>query len=436
MAMHRPLYTALKSALLMLGMTAVALPASAADDNIRFRIRKGDNLFTLAQNYFIRLDDYKRVQQMNGIVDPHRIPVGKVITIPRSILKYKAGNARLLSVRGNVSIGSSATPAKTGQVLNEGSTIVTSGNSFVTMVLDDGSRVSLPSNSVVGIGRLRTYLLGGSIDYDLNVQKGGAHSRVVKTRSEDDRYRVRTPRAVSAVRGTEFQSRYDDVAGQDYAEVVEGIVGVEASSKREEVTAGRGIVVRQDGSAVSEALLPKPVLADAGRVQVDSDVTFMVDNANPGARYLIALANDAGFNDQVAETIAFAGKASFSDIANGNYFLRAREIAPSGIEGQPATYGFKRRLNGIKASVEAFGNDYQFKWAGDGDGVRRFHFQLFFGNNTTTGMVDEAALSADQITVSDLPPGEYSWRVGAVQYLDGDVTTNWTKLETLTIAAN
>lgn len=434
MAKQSGMLPALKFALL-LGIVSLAVPASAAEDDIHFTVRKGDNLFTLAESYFLRLNDYRLVQRLNNIRDPYRIPIGTVIKIPRSVLKYKAGGARLLSVRGNVSIGSSSTPARTGQILAEGATIVTSGNSFVTLILDDGSRVSLPSNSVVELSRLRTYVLGGSIDYDLDVKKGGAHSRVVKLKSADDRYQSRTPRAVSAVRGTEFQSRYDEVTGSDYTEVVEGLVGVQTASKLEEVGAGHGLAIGADGAPFSEALLPQPAVAEAGRVQTDAEVSFAVENAKPDARYLMALASDAGFTDQIAETIAPGGKASFSDLGNGNYFLRAREIAPSGMEGQPATYGFKRRLNGIKASFEAVGNNYKFKWSGEGDGVRRFHFQLFRDGSSATGLIDEAGLTTDQVSVSDLPPGEYSWRVGSVQYLDGDVTTNWTKAEKIIIAA-
>lgn len=437
MGMNSRLSAVLKSSLLAVGLIATvganAAPASAADDNIRFTMRKGDNLFTLAEAYFLKLGDYKTVQRLNKIADPLRIPVGTVIAIPRSVLKYKEGRAKLLSVRGNVSVG--AALAKAGQVLSEGSTIVTSGNSFVTLVLDDGSRVSLPSNSTVGISRLRTYVLGGSIDYDLDVKKGGAHSRVEKLKSSDDRYRVGTPRAVSAVRGTEFQSRYDAANNKDFTEVVEGLVAVDAGSASQHVPAGNALLVRADGTAVAEAMAPKPALANPGRVQADPEIQFSIDNAAPDAQYVLALANDAGFTDQIDEVMAPAGNARFANIPNGRYFVRARQVSPSGVEGQPATYGFKRRLNGIDASVVNGADGYNFKWNGEGDGVRRFHFQLFRESNASP-FIDEAALTAGQVVISDLPPGEYSWRVGSVQYLDGEVATNWTKLEKLTIAAN
>ncbi|MBK8161488.1 MAG: hypothetical protein IPK59_22995 [Rhodospirillaceae bacterium] len=37
---------------------------------------------------------------------------------------------------------------------------------------------------------------------------------------------MRTPKAVSAVRGTDFQTRFDDTAKRDFAEVDEGALAI------------------------------------------------------------------------------------------------------------------------------------------------------------------------------------------------------------------
>jgi hypothetical protein len=42
-------------------------------------------------------------------------------------------------------------------------------------------------------------------------------------------------------------------------------------------------------------------------------------------------------------------------------------------------------------------------------------------------------MTAEQISLSDLLPGTYFWRVGSVQYLDGEVATNWTGFEKLSV---
>jgi len=407
--------------------------ASASDDApVRYTVRKGDNLIMLGERYLLNPQSYKIVQQQNRIPNPHAIPIGKILVIPRSLLKYRPASAKLISVRGQVLASSGS--VSVGQSLQEGTDISTGPSSFATMLLDDGSRISLPSNSNIRISRLRSYVLGGSLDYDFDIAKGGLRSSVVKHKTGDDRYQVRTPKAVSAVRGTDFQSRYEVESGSDFAEVVEGALAVEAGSNAAlALPAGNGLTVDAGGGVITEALLAPPSLNTPGKTQAEKIVRF--DAKEPGVvRYTIA--SDAGFIEQVADTIAPDGKAEFAELANGNYFIRARAISANGIQGIPATFAFKRRLNGVTASVGQGEDGYAFRWTGEGEGVQRFHFQLFRNATDQIAMVDEAGLSSDRITLSDLPPGEYFWRVGVVQYLEGEVGINWTPLEKLSVSAS
>jgi hypothetical protein len=428
----------LKCVLVVPALLCGAVTVAASDDDapIRYTVRKGDNLITLGDRYFRTPQSYKVVQQQNRIADPRAIPVGKILNVPRSVLKYRPANARLISVRGQVLAGAAKAQlaqAKVGQTLTEGSALATAQSSFVTLLLDDGSRVSLPSNSDVRIRRLRSYVLGGSLDYDFDVAKGGIRSSVVKHKSGDDRYQVRTPKAVSAVRGTDFQSRYDPDGGSDFAEVVEGGLAVDAGSgASRSLPAGNGLAVKMGGGVITETLLGPPTLNAPGKTQADKLVLFASDSPQ-AVRYTIAA--DAGFVEQVADMIAPEGSAEFTDLANGNYFVRARGISGNGIQGMPATFAFKRRLNGVSASAGQSDEGYVFRWIGEGEGTQRFHFQLFRNATDQIAMVDEAGLSGDRISLSDLPPADYFWRVGAVQYLDGEVGINWTPLEKLSVSA-
>lgn len=407
--------------------------ASASDDApIRYTVHRGDNLITLGERYLRNPQSYKIVQQQSRISNPHAIPIGTILVIPRSLLKYRPATARLISVRGQVLTSSGY--ASVGQVLSEGADVSTGPSSFATMVLDDGSRISLPSNSNIRISRLRSYVLGGSLDYDFDIAKGGIRSSVIKHKSADDRYRVRTPKAVSAVRGTDFQSRYDPDSGSDFAEVEEGGLAVDTGRDASRaLPAGNGLAVKAEGGVVTEALLAPPSLNQPGKTQAEKIVRF-VANSSGGIRFTIAA--DAGFIEQIADAIAPHGKAEFAGIANGNYFIRARAISENGIQGLPATYAFRRRLNGVAASAAQGEDGFGFRWIAEGEGIQRFHFQLFSNAADKIAMVDEAGLTSDRVTLSDLPSGDYYWRVGVVQYLDGEVGINWTPLEKLSVSAS
>ena len=409
-----------------------AAPAGAQDENtpVRYVVQKGDTLIALGNRYFLTAQTYKIVQRQNRIADPYRIPVGKILAIPRNLLKFRAGSAELISVRGQVSTDNG--DASTGQKLQEGAAITTGPSSFVTMILDDGSRVSLPSNSSVRIIKLRTYVLGNLLDYDFDVAKGGMRSSVIKQRSTDDRYRVRTPKAVSAVRGTDFQSRFDPDTKNDFAEVVEGGLSVVAGNgASRSVPAGNGLAVTADGGVISEALLGPPALQEPGRLQAENAVRFSTLQAS-AVRYTIA--TDASFIEQVADRIAPDGTAEFLDLPDGNYFLRARAISSTGLQGMPATFTFKRRLNSITASAQSEDQGFAFRWRGEGKGTQLYHFQLFRSAINTVAMVDQSGLKESMINLSDLPVGDYFWRVGSIQFVDGEVSTSWTPFEKITVS--
>ena len=412
------------SALLM--SYAMPLHAAETDDGaVRYTVRKGDTLVNLGDKYLTRAETYKIVQKQNRIADAHVIPVGKVLSIPRNLLKYKPAKAKLVAVRGRVLAGQDQ--VSIGQILAEGTALTTAESSFATLLLDDGSRVSLPTNTQVHIRRLRNYVLGDSLDYDFDVAKGGMQSNVIKHKSGDDRYQVRTPKAVSAVRGTDFQSRYDAATDKDFAEVVEGALAVEAGSAMPTaLSAGNGLALIPGGGVIREALLPPPSLIEPGKLQSDPIVRFAAGANDDVSGYRIALAADAGFVDQVADRVVGDEPATFDN--------SARAISRNGIEGVPATFAFKRRLNGVKATAGQTDEGYTFKWLGDGEGIRRHHFQLFRGNVETMPMVDEASLDGDRVSISDLPPGDYFWRVGVVQYLDVEMATNWLPIEKMTVA--
>jgi hypothetical protein len=418
--------------LLSLMASAPTYAASSSEDDISYIVKRGDTLTGLAERYLIDTNSYKIVQRKNRIANVYALPVGKTILVPRALLKFVPAKAKVISVRGNVLADDK--PVAAGQVLGEGTRLTTSASSFVTLSLGNGSRVSLPSNSGLRIRTLRTYVLGDNLDYDFDLAKGGAQSNVVPLKSANDRYRVRTPKAVSAVRGTEFQARYDPDSNADFAEVIEGGLAVDtAGGAQLPLPAGNGLAVPANGVAITETLLAEPALVEPGLLQANPAVLFSANRAPNELGYRFTLSSDAGFVDQIADKIVTEPKVDFGSIANGNYFVRARAISANGIQGIPATYTFKRRLNGMSASAGQGDDGYAFKWQSDGEGVRKFHFQLFKDQPNGLPIADEPAMTAEQISLSDLLPGTYFWRVGSVQYLDGEVATNWTGFEKLSV---
>jgi len=429
-----------KSTICSAALAMLAIPGTAAARNadgiITYKVKRGDTLIALAHRYFKRPGLYRVVQRQNRITSPRQIPVGKTLRISRSFLKYKPSTARFISVRGKVFVDGKR--VKSGDVIREGVRMNTAAASYATLQLGNGSRVSLPSNSAVKVQLLRRYVLGGNFDYDFAVTKGGARSKVSPLKSRNDRYRVRSPKAVSAVRGTDFNVRFDADTNKDFAEVLEGRLAVKsgrvpAAADTRALPSGKGLAVAADGKGVIDTLLPPPELIAGGKAQTKAAVTFAA-KPQPGERgYRFTISADAGFTDIVFDEITEQSSLTINSLNDGSYFLRVRAIAASGLQGMPATLTFRRRLNDVKLKAGQQNDGFVFSWDGSGNGVQRYHFQLIKDRPDAVPMVDQPGLVVSRMSVSDLPPGTYFWRVGTQQFLNGETAKDWSDFEKLSL---
>ena len=414
-------------------------------EQIAYVFKLGDTLFGLANKYLRKQSDYFAVQRINRIANPRQIPVGKTLRIPVYLLKYRPSDASLSAFRGDVSIvtgGQHLTPVQ-GLSVAEGSQIKTAARSFLTLQLEDGSRISLPSNSHVRITRLRHILLTDSVDYEIAVDKGRIRSKVAPLLKKADRYRVRTPVAVSAVRGTDYRTRVDEISGTAFSETVEGEVVVAAgeslsSGPMVSIPAGTGAAATVTGALAKAELLSPPELLDPAKVQSEAELQFAVVPRDTSIGHRIVIASDAGFVDLVAEVQEQGAVIDLPPIPNGRYYAKVTALAADGFEGMPATYSFKRQLSTLGGSADAGDFGYRFKWFGEGEGQRFYRLQILKDSKTAVPIIDEAGLSTDTVTLSDLADGEYYWRVGVIQFPgdpeDREAIEKWTDFEKLTVA--
>ncbi|WP_417622916.1 FecR family protein [Parasphingorhabdus sp.] len=430
---------------LAIGATEASARKNPDAEQITYVFKRGDTLFNLAEKYLRKRSDYVLVQRINRIANPREIAVGKAIRIPFYLLKYRASEASLSAFRGDVAIaaaGRNLTPAQ-GMDIGEGSRITTAARSFLTLQLEDGSRVSLPSNSQVKITRLRHILLTDSVDYEIAVDNGRLRSKVAPFDKEADRYRVRTPVAVSAVRGTDYRTRVDEGSGTVFSETVEGEVIVAAGESLAgnsyiSIPAGTGAAAAVTGALDKAELLSPPELLDPGKVQSEAVLQFSIVPRSVALGHRIIIASDAGFVDLVAEAQMQGSELELPTIPNGRYFAKVTALGADGFEGMPATYSFKRQLSTLAGSADAGDFGYRFKWFGEGEGERFYRLQILKGSKTATPILDETGLSLDNVTLSDLPDGEYYWRIGVIQFSsdpdDQEAIEKWTDFEKLIVA--
>jgi hypothetical protein len=432
-------------ALTMVGLLFAAVPlapASAAPaDLVRYEVRKGDNLFALARSYLRSLGDYRAVQTLNHIADPYQVPVGRTLLIPRSLLRFTPIEARVLAWRGDVRIthGGRTVATAVDAVVREGDAIETGANAFLSLGLPDDSVVALPSQSQLRIARLRQYVMMSAVEREFDILSGRARAVVTPLKKPEDQFRFVTPSAVSAVRGTELRVAYDPASKRAATEVLEGHVAVGGGGRDVMVDAGRGVVAGAGGPGEPVALLAAPKLIRPGVVQDADTLSFTVEPLAGAKAYHVQIAKDAGFIDTVSETES-GPQVVMPGIEEGSWFVRVSAMDENGLEGVPRTYSFKRHPNVVQTETgrKKTGRyeEYLFRWRASGKGTLHYRFQLYREGQEAMPLVDELGLTARGLVVTDLPPGEYKWRVLTLQFIDGELNQKWTSPETLTISPN
>jgi hypothetical protein len=414
---------------------AAAAPPQASDE-VTYVIRPGDTLIGLAKRGFNRNADYIVVQRRNRIADPRALQPGSTLHIPLRVLRTQPIGAKVIAFRGAVLVG--GTRPQIGTAVREGSLLRTDADAFLTLELADGSLLTLPSRSTMRIAALHRVILTGSAIKSFELLSGRTETEVQKARKPQDRFEIRTPVSVAAVRGTKFRVTFGQDSAAAGAGVLQGVVAVKAGRQAVAVPQGKGVVASATGPGPLVNLLPKPVLRDPDKVQDEDLVRFTVAPM-PGARsYRIQLAKDAGFIETFAEAEAPQPTLTFAGVPNGSFFARATAISPEGIEGFPAVYTFERRLNSIVASVEELDKCpatrcLRFRWRSGGDGERRYRFQLA-AKPGGVPIIDEPEMADNQIVITDLPAGTYYWRVESILIEGGRRQSKWLDYQELRVA--
>ena len=402
-----------------------------------YTVRSGDTLFDLAEQYFRRLEDYRIVQRINKVKNPRKMPIGKVLQIPYSILKYSSETAQIAAFRGTARVstsGQGAREPRLNETIGEGAGLATGAASSLSLAVSDGSIVTLPSNSTMKIVRLRRFALNDSIDFEYALEEGAVRTNVAPLRSNNSRFRVRTPSAVSAVRGTDFRTRFDVDSGQSFIELIEG--GLDVSSNNGANTRlddGYGAII--DGGQIStEALLAAPHILENSGWQREEELRFAVDPIDAAAGYRLIIARDSSFIDIVEDMTGTSSSFTLEELEDGNYFAKMSAFSGNGLEGLPSQIAFKRRLNSVMASAGENDEGYEFRWVPAGKGERLYRLQIYASNaSSAVPIVDEAGLTGTSITLSDLPPGEYRWRVGSSLFDNDTMEERWTDFQTIRV---
>ncbi len=427
--------------MLLTARPAAAGPAPRPAATVVYRVKKGDTLSQLAARYLTTPNAAPLLARLNGLRDPRHLPADFALKVPIRLLRQEPVRARVHSFGGRVTVTVGGKPRSPtpGLLLDEGSAIETGANAFISLDLPDGTIVTMPSQSRMTIGRLRQTLLTGSLDRRFDIAAGRVRAVVTPMTDPRSNFRISTPVAVSAVRGTEFRVGYDPIVRRATTEVITGKVAVTGTGKTNRlVVAGYGAATGPAaGVSLPAALLPSPEPIGPTGWQRDPDLSFAVKPVPGAVGYRLQIARDAGFLDLLSETDSVQPGFTLPTLPDGTYFSRIAAIDAAGLEGRSDIFGFERRLHAMTTSMEEQSGgkrrQYLFRWHDLGNGRYVYRFQLARCGAEGTPIIDQANVADLGLVVSDLPVGNYCWRVQSIGLGDkGDAI--WSDIGKFTIA--
>ena len=444
--LRMPLSAALLAAGAVL-MTSLAPGAWAADqkDETPHVVQAGDTLEGLSQSYFGTPRLWHQLQARNKVKDPRQLQPGSVVWIPVGLLP--AESAQVEFVHGDVKVhtaeqGATANtsaaanpPVAAGTMLAEGTRLQVGPDGFVTVRLADGSVVKVSAQSDVQLRQLRRRGRAGSVQSVVEIQRGSVESSVAPSTDASRRFEVRTPRAVTSVRGTRFGVALSE-SGDTTAAVLQGAVAVQSrtadnpaqhNAAATVLQPGQGLAVQADGTVGSpRSLLPAPDLRSLPAAVHDLGPLALNVPAQAGASaYQAIVARDAELT-QVLRSGTFAnGQLRWKGLDDGQYFISVRAIDAEGIAGLPTTQPLTVKTQPVPPLYQKPAPDAVVSNAGGQllctqmAGVRWYRIQVATQADFNAPVLDESRLDSCTLSVAQLPVGSYFWRAASVRELPG-----------------
>lgn len=418
--------------------------AAAPEPVVDYTVVAGDTLYDLAKAYLVNPQAAREVALLNHVDRVRHLLPGKLLHLPRRLLKDEPSTARLETFSGPVSVreNGQSRAARLGEVLGEGAGVETGRNAFAALRLADGTLLALPSQSNLTISWLRKVVLGGALERDIALGAGRLRTKVVPMTNPQSRFRVITPIAVSAVRGTEFRVAYEAQGAFSAAQVDEGKVGFAAGQGAGDAGAlelppgfGAANAGGKDTGVVK--LLDPPKLDDPDKIQSEDLLQFTLVPPAKAVRYHAQVARDAGFIEVIDEAFADVPQFVLPSQPADSYFLRISAYDALGLEGSAFTYSFERRRNKVSGGMDPTPpgvRRLRFRWDGVADGKVQYRFQLLAGGADGVPVVDEAGLSENVLAISNLPAGDYAWRVCSLMLVKGRMVATWTQPQSIHIS--
>ena len=315
------------------------LPAAVFAQDWIYTTVPGDNIWDISEKHLDTVMRFKQIKTINGVQAPKRMQPGTQLRIPMKWVRSNPASAEILEVQGSGEIirqnGSIEKQLKSGTKLNLGDQLKTAAESNVAIQFADKSIVTLHENSLIRFDHLSAHGTTGMVDSRMNLLKGRMDTRVTPAVGPGSRFEIKTPSAISAVRGTEYRAAIVNAENTSNIEVLKGKVAVSGAKKKELVKAGFGTQVAQGKPPIAaRKLLPAPKPEPLPERIRRINWLLQWQPVKGAEKYRIEVANQQEFNTLIWHELSAYNKAAFPNLPDGHYFVRIRGVDKLALEGE------------------------------------------------------------------------------------------------------
>lgn len=410
----------------MLAGSAWSQPSTSAGWN--YEVRQGDTLIDIAKRYLLSASDWVGVVRDNHISRPRQLQPGSVISLPMERMRHVKLQAHVAYLRGNVQVRRSAAGAPPqalvlGDELNEGDLIEVEKQGFATLTLADGSRLLLSGGSRLRLQSLRDLPTANVGLADFVLEAGHVQADVQHQRP-GSRFEVKTPMAITGVRGTHFGVGLPATDGAQVTDVTQGVVAVSPArwpSEEVAVAMGQGAVVKPGDRRppAVRLLLPAPDLS-AWPARVDTARWTAPAATSPAAAqgYEVALADAKS-----PEAVVFEDTSQdihWGPVPDGVYEVSVRVLDADRVPGLVASRTVRVKTLPVAPFLQSppneqvVGPEAQSLVCTDVPGVGRYALQVSRDGDFKD--VLETTISEQGCGFRFTPPGlgTYHWRAASL----------------------
>ena len=392
----------------LLALAQATASGSADQANVVYRINPGDT-FNNIWSRFVQPDaDRQLVLQLNQITNVNRISVGAELLLPRHLLQFTPSVANVVSLTCAQPIMVGPSALAVGTDVTEGDVLRVPADCHVTLAVEDGSVIRLPSSATLKFTALRKNALESEPEVRLDLVRGRVEISVKKNRSRSTPFEVTTPKAVMGVRGTEFRVGYSPEDETAQVEVLTGTVSAQGGqdAKGQNVEKGYGLPIDARGRAQDlEQLLPPPQFESTRRIMPPTPGRWL--NLAPmveAKTYVASSASTANLGGTRYTQTLKDPRVPVGYLDDNALFYEFMAIAQSGLYGQPIRYGFCQPTSASERCNVIF--DVPLA-----DGVPMTIDLDRVQTQTATSVIKGHTIKArlGRFSVQNLPPGRYQW---------------------------